>query len=417
VSCRDAVNLARVCATTAALVLIDPFGALAAVAPPPDPDLTLAARETFDTWRNVSGGLKVGATTLNKLQISGTWTANAWQDPSFRLHVQIFRTDGKPLTARVGDLQTVSNIEAASTNRLFEAWAEQSFGKPGAGGLAVRVGLIDLNSDFDSIEPAALFVDSSHGIAPDLSKSGRNGPSIFPVSAAAVRFTWTPADTWTVRAGLFDGVPGDPQHPKAFAAVRLSSTAGAMEILEVDHKLGKDAKVSLGAWSYTSALPRLRGSGEGREDGIFGFVEGPVPGLTDWKGWVRTGLANPDAQVVSGYLGAGLVRKGLFAARPDDNLGFAVSRAAIAPDAQRLQGIHHAETTWETTYQIKAAGWIAVQPDLQYVVRPSSQAGLRNAFVIGVRFVVTAGYPKKAPATDQADPTVPPDNSADVPAS
>jgi hypothetical protein len=37
--------------------------------------------------------------------------------------------------------------------------------------------------------------------------------------------------------------------------------------------------------------------------------------------------------------------------------------------------------------------------------------------VIGVRVVLTAGYPKKAPATEQADPTVPPDNPADAPPS
>ena len=102
----------------------------AATAPPKDPDLTFAARETFESWRDVSGGVGVGDTTLNKLQISGTWTANAWSNPGFRLHAQVFRTNGERLTSRVGDLQTVSNIEALSTDRLFEAWAEQSFGKP-----------------------------------------------------------------------------------------------------------------------------------------------------------------------------------------------------------------------------------------------------------------------------------------------
>ncbi|WP_394762178.1 carbohydrate porin [Phenylobacterium sp.] len=377
--------------------------------------MTFAARETFESWRNVSGGMRVGDTTLNKLQISGTWTANAWSNPGFRLHAQVFRTNGERLTSRVGDLQTVSNIEALSTDRLFEAWAEQSFGKPTQGGVAVRVGLIDLNSDFDSIEPAALFIDSSHGIAPDLSKSGRNGPSIFPVSSAAVRLTWTPTEDWTVRGGVFDGVPGDPQHPKAFAAVRLSSEDGALGIAEVDHKLGKDAQVSLGAWRYTTASATLDGAIRSHDSGVFGYVEGPVPRLEGWSGWVRAGWGNRDVQVVSGYVGGGVVRKGLVAGRSDDRLGFAVSRAAIAPAAQRLQGLRAAETTWEATYQVKVADWIAVQPDVQYLVHPSGRAGLPNVLVVGLRVVLTAGYPKKAPATEQADPTVPPDNPAEAP--
>jgi hypothetical protein len=37
--------------------------------------------------------------------------------------------------------------------------------------------------------------------------------------------------------------------------------------------------------------------------------------------------------------------------------------------------------------------------------------------MIAVRVVLTAGYPKKAPATEQADPTVPPDNPAHAPPS
>jgi porin len=132
------------------------------------PDLTVAARETVDVWRNLSGGLSVGYTTLNKLQVSGTWTANRFDDPGFRIHAQVFRTNGERLTSRTGDLETASNIEALSTNRLFEAWAEQVFGEAGNGGVAVRAGLIDLNSDFDSIDPASLFINSSHGIAPDV---------------------------------------------------------------------------------------------------------------------------------------------------------------------------------------------------------------------------------------------------------
>jgi porin len=399
------VGLALICAACTATA------ARAAVAP--DPDVTLSMRETADAWRNVEGGESVGWTSLNKLQVSGTWTANRLGEPGFRLHLQVFRTNGERLTSRVGDLQTVSNIEALSATRLFEAWAEQRVGKTGAGGLEVRAGLIDLNSDFDSIAPAGLFINSSHGIGPDLSKSGRNGPSIFPVSAAAVRLTWTPTPVWTVRGGLFDGVPGDPDHPKAFAAVRLGDGDGALAIGEADRKLGKDGQLSLGAWRYSAELPSLDGDRRRRDGGVFAFVEGPLPELQGWDGWMRVGAANGDVQAVSRYFGAGVVRSHFLAARPGDRLGLAVSRAAVSSAARTLQGLRGAETTFEATYQLKIADWIAAQPDIQYVVHPSSRAGLSDALVMGVRLVVTAGYPKKAPATEQADPTVPPDAPAD----
>ena len=134
-------NLLAPAVAVVAAVLV--AAAASAAPPPPDPDLTLAARETVDVWRNLSGGLSVGDTTLNKLQVSATWTANKLDDPGFRIHAQIFRTNGERLTSRTGDLQTASNIEALSVARLFEAWAEQTFGEPGKSGVAVRAGLID----------------------------------------------------------------------------------------------------------------------------------------------------------------------------------------------------------------------------------------------------------------------------------
>jgi porin len=398
----------------ACLAIIGGTPGVAAPAASPDPDLTLSARETVDVWRNTKGGLRVGWTSLSKLQVSATWTANALHDPGFRIHAQVFRTNGERLTSRTGDLQTASNIEALSTDRLFEAWAEQTFGNEGHGGWALRTGLIDLNSDFDSIDPASLFIDSSHGIGPDISKSGRNGPSIFPVSAAAVRLTWTPTENWTVRGGVFDGVPGNPDHPKAFAAVRLSARDGVLSILQADRKLSKDAQISLGVWGYSRGVQRLDGGGPQGDAGVYGFVEGPIPMLGGWTGWVRVGLGDPSVQVIYGYLGGGLTKKGVFAARPDDRLGFAVSRAAISPDARRLNGLSRAETTFEGAYQIKVRDWVAVQPDVQYIVHPSSQTDLGDALVVGLRLVITAGYPRRAPATEQTDPTVAPDAPPDA---
>ncbi len=385
-------------------------------APGADPDVTVSARETVDTWRDVSGGVAVGWTTLNKLQVSATWNANALDDPGFRIHAQVFRTNGERLTSHTGDLQTVSNIEALSTDRLFEAWAEQAFGVDGHGGWAVRAGLIDLNSDFDSVDPASLFLGSSHGIGPDISKSGRSGPSIFPVSSAAVRLTWTPTEDWTVRGGVFDGVPGNPDHPKAFATVRLSADDGMLSIVQIDRKLSRNAQVSVGAWGYNRGVPRLDGIGPRADIGVYGFIEGPVPRLDGWTGWVRVGRGDPAVQVACGYLGAGLVRAGVFAARPDDRLGIAVATAMISPTARRLIGLSRAETTFEGTYQIKLRDWLAVQPDVQYIVHPSGQAHVGNALVVGLRLVFTAGYPQRVSATEQTDPTVAPDAPPDAPA-
>lgn len=172
------------------------------------PPFAIAARETFDMF-GVPAGVRPGAAILNKLQISATVRGDELGFAGWSIHGQMFRSDGKSLSRRMGDIQTADNIEAVRVTRLFEAYLAKMW-TMGKGSIAVRLGLIDLNSQFDSIDPASLMLNSSHGIGPDLSRSGRNGPSIYPVTAVGSTVTWVNSQGWTIRAGLFDGVAGSP---------------------------------------------------------------------------------------------------------------------------------------------------------------------------------------------------------------
>ena len=354
-----------------------------------------------------------GLVVLNKFQVSGTLEGRYVGLDGWRVHGQIFRTDGESLSARVGDIQTVDNIEAVNATRLFEAWIERSFGPSDKPVAALRLGLIDLNADFDSTDPASLFINSSHGIGPDLSRSGLDGPSIFPVSAFGARLTWNASDKLTVKSAVFDGVAGDPLRPHAFVAERLAASDGLLRIGEVDDRLTDNLTLTAGVWAYTRALePALlpgRSPAPGR--GVFAALSTATPKDAGWAWWVRVGLADSRAQAVGGYLGGGVIYKGVFG-RPNDRLGFAIARAEIAGDARRAEGLPRAETTFEASYQAKLGDAFAVQPDLQYVVDPSGRAGRPNAMVVGLRFIFTGGYPTKAKPEDATDPTVPPDTPA-----
>ena len=92
---------------------------------------------------------------------------------------------GGSISELTGDIQSVSNIEAENSWRLYEVWANVPI-KTLNGSLLV--GLYDLNSEFDVINTGGLFLNSSHGIGPDFSSSGVTGPSIFPYTSLAVRF-------------------------------------------------------------------------------------------------------------------------------------------------------------------------------------------------------------------------------------
>ena len=388
----------RVVASALAGVLAFAGAARAEDAPAekPPPALSLNALETLDFWENTEGGLKTGGTVLSKLRVSATWNAKQLGAPGFKAHVQIFATNGRPFSGDfVGDTQTLSNIEAPTSVRLFEVWADQSFGDKGS----VRVGLLDVNHDFDINTPVGLFIASSDAIAPELSKSGRNGPSIFPVSSFGVRGIWTPSKRFTFRAAALDGVSGDPAHPGAFVIARLRASDGLLLLGQTDWNISDQAQVSIGAWGYTAPTQRIDPArpGQERQAGVYAFVDGPIS--KSLSAWVRVGYANPAVDQVSSFVGSGVVwnvpwRKG-------DQAGLAIARAGVSGPAQRALGLPNAETSIEATYVFKVSDQLSLQPDVQYIVHPASAPSLPNALVIGLRITLTGQYP--AGTTDTED--------------
>jgi porin len=360
-----------------------------------DPPLVLELRNTAEVWRNLQGGLSVGDATLDKVQASLRFDGDSVGWPGFSAYAQVFKTNAGALSAnRTGDVQTASNIEAPGLGRLFELWAAQAFGqedKPGYA--AARIGVIDLNRTFDSIETSGLFVNSSHGIGPDLSRSSANGPSIFPTTGPAAQADWRPADRLLIHAGVF-GVP-DPAGLYRFVDLKVPGQPGAVVIAQADYALAKDAQASLGLWRSASEQPSLADPTRRvtPRPGVYGFIEGPTPLPGAPRGWLRAGAADPRIQSVAGYLGFGLVWKGLAPARADDEFGLAVARAEIGSPARKTFGLPLAETTFEATYSLRLNRFLHLQPDVQHIVHPAGAPGLHDATAVGLRLVAFARVP------------------------
>lgn len=372
------------------------------------PPLTIAARETFDGFA-VPAGREPGTAFLNKIQVSATLRGERFGLSGWTLHGQVIRFDGRSLSGGLGDIQTADNIEAVPLTRLFEAYLAKLWGNE-MSSVAVRLGLIDLNSQFDSIDPATAMLNSSHGIGPDLSRSGRNGPSIYPTTAFGSTATLVRSQTWTFRLGLFDGVAGSPAHPRAFFAERLKPSDGLFAIAQADWQLTRDSRLEAGAWGYTAAQdgPRAR---KAHDHGAYASYEGPLRLFPHLNFWLRGGIANSQAQAIAAYLGGGVVQQGTIPGRPDDRLGFAIAHAIIGSPAENALALHHAETSFELTYQMKISRRFVIQPDVDYVRHPAGIARAPDSLGVGVRLVAVSAYPIRMAASDPGDPTIPPDGS------
>ena len=342
-------------------------------------------------WRaDAAGGLARGARYLDNLDLQLAIDADrlvGWHGA--RLFAYVLHDNGVHLSPTlVGDAQGVSNVETdVRAWRLFEAWVEQDVGSYAS----VKLGLYNLNSEFDTTASGGLFLVSSHGVGPDLSQSGRNGPSIFPSTSLALRGEHAAGDHLLFRTAVLDGVPDDPAHP-ARTAVKLSGEDGALLIGEADW-VTKRSKMALGVWRYTSPFDRLgevsRASGNGgayflAETQLTGDGERGGEGLS---GWVRVGAADTRFNPIGEYLGGGVVRNGV-GARKDDQLGLSLALARFGPRARRLGANAGREAVIEAAYRLAVASWLSVQPDLQWVVSPSGRRDVRDAIVTGLRVKV-----------------------------
>ena len=350
-----------------------------------------------DVWWLADGGIDRGVTYLDNLDVSLTADMDAIADlPGLTVFAYALYNNGKSFSGnRVGDAQVISNIETGvKALRLYEAWAEQSFAQ---GRASVRAGLYDLNAEFDALETAGLFLNAAHGIGTDIAQTGENGPSIFPVTALAVRGQAELGSALTVRAAVLDGVPGNPAAP-ARTAIRFSDGEGLLLIGEADVKAGP-ARLLAGYWRYTARFERSDDGGRARgNDGA--YLRGEMPlwnaGGRTLSGFFRLGLADGRFNAFDRFASAGLVLAGLSGEAADDALGLALA-TAFAADASRTAAqaagapIDSSETAIELTYHRSVTDWLTVQPSVQYIINPGLDRGLGNALAVGVQTSVAFG--------------------------
>ncbi len=389
-----------------------------------DKGLTFHAVYTGETFSNVSGGLRHGTVYLDNVDLILIIDAEKllrWKDTTFFL-CGLGNQGGNP-SKNAGDAQAVSNIATFDTWKLYEAWIQKNLLD---NQVSILMGLYDLNTEFDWLKSASLFINSSHGIDPTFSLSGENGPSIFPNTTIVARAKWKPVPWFYLQTVVLNGLAGDPENPKGTHIIFnrnngiLSVTEAAYLIMPEPHaleykrirRLGRIAmpeyagKIALGTWFYTAEfddLTRVDNAGNPvqihgnhgmyvlAEQTIYHEKDDPLQNLTLF---VRFGFADKRINRFNFYTGGGAVYKGLIPGRNTDEIGLAIAGAHNGSEyktAQIRAGIPVDDSEWnlEATYRAQITKRFAVQPDIQYIMNPDTNPLVKDALAIGIRFEIT----------------------------
>jgi len=362
--------------------------------------ITFEALYVADVMHNARGGIKTGTGYLDDLRLQMSVDAEkslGIEGGTFFAFARAINS-GDFATRYSGEFQKVSNIDASPAVRLYEAWYEQTFFE---NRVSVRAGLYDLNTEFDANPVAVLFLNAAQGIGTEFGQTGRNGPSIFPVTSLAARIDWHDPSGLGVRFAILDGVPGDIRNPKR-TAIKLGDGDGALLVAQADYAWS-GGQFAVGGWQYTARFDDIVDDASGlthkRKDnaGAYGFITnrffGNDEGGPALDAYVRVGIAQPSINPVAAYFGAGVVGAGIIPGRPLDLIGFSIGIARTGSPYRKAAIIGGGlatkhETELEVTYRAELAPWLTVQPDLQFVIHPGFDPTLKNALVVGIRFEI-----------------------------
>ncbi len=399
------------------------------------PPITAEAIYTADLMGPVRGGLRREAVYQDNLDLTVSADLQrllGWRGAT--AYAYVLSNRGDDLTPVVGDAQGVSNIEAPNTWKLYEAWIQQNVLQ---GRVSILAGLYDLNTEFDAIQAAGAFLNSSFGMGAEYGQSGLNGPSSFPVTSLGLRVKVKPTRTSYLGLAVLDGVPGDATDPfgthvrlgngegwlVAGEAALLSRLDPGQEALTARSRAqrrhwrigrGREAarygsKLAVGGWLYTAPfddlVQREAAGSPLRQRGNRGayalgehrlYREGGNRG--GGKVFARVGLARADFNRFGTFGSGGVVLYGLIPGRDDDETGLGIAvakngvpyRRAVALGGGATDG---AEATLELTHRTNLGSWLAVQPDLQWVVNPDTRPDRGNVVVLGVRVEAAVRFP------------------------
>ncbi len=355
---------------------------------------------------NTSGGLKRGTSYIGNLDLTMTLDTaklGLWPNGTFFIYGLHTHRTASPSATYIGDLQAVSNIDGPRLFRLYEFWYEHKFADEI---YSLLLGLHDLNSEFVTTEYGGLFINSSFGIIPTMSLN--TTVSTFPITAPAVRFKWTPNESFEWLFGVYNGDPGDENYNPHGVRWAFNKKHGLLSISELSMKGDLDfiqqgqslpGAVKIGAWHSNNDLDDVldvdANSVRIRHDdnyGIYGIFDQDIYREDENQGlgfFLQLGAAPKDRNQVSGYIGAGFNYTGLIPGRNEDVVGLAIASAQISKDYRVANSLEKKEETLELSYRAQVTPSIVLQPDVQYIKNPGADPNIKDAVATTIQFEVS----------------------------
>jgi porin len=338
------------------------------------------------------------------------------------VHVSGSFRSGRSLSkVAIGNTFPVSNLFGGETLRFYELYLEQSLYE---GTVSVVIGRFGIGDEFVTSPLYSVFLNNAidgNPLSIPLNIPAFSAQS-YPVAQWAIRTKVQLSQAWSVMAGVSNGdrtLGRNRTHGLDFS---LRSDSDIFAIGEIGYRYGAedDATSLLGNYKFggyydAGKFPDLYQDTQGgsyiasglppqvlhQNYGLYLLVDQQIFREDDEKH--RQGLipfagvtfAPANINTFPFFFLAGMIYHGLFPGRDRDTAGLGLAYGQFSHDLQRSQrvsqptnGVQSFEMITELTYQYEVTPHLIIQPDMQYIIRPSGTGRIPNALVIGVQVAV-----------------------------
>ena len=336
-----------------------------------------------------------------------TAKAKLWDNGAFVLH-WIYGMGTSP-TATVGDLRSVSNIDASFMSSgemvmpgldILELWYEHSFPFNQS---SIRFGIGYLSSDFYKSKYTGLFLTSGiNSIGTEIlwNTMASNPPN----TTLGLWYKTKLSENIYGQAVVFDGFP---DHSTKVFDLDINSEEGIFIASEFGWSEGEAKKegyfkMGVGAWYLSQNIKQNMTIGVKAYPGDPVATQGVYTvidkAFDDKLGvFFKGGIAVNGINKFRHYFTLGITQKGIIESRPSDTIGLAVVQSKLSDTYIKYHGkddqgnviTFTQETIYELTYSIPVNKWLMIQPDLQYVLQPGMNVNNKNAVVGIIRAEIT----------------------------
>lgn len=333
-----------------------------------------------------TGGAKSGPRNIGALDLYIESDLSKYSEVQGELQFHYLHINLNDTRGGIGDSQTASNIDMPTqVDRIVDLWYQHNFTTE----FNIKIGLQDISMEYDITPSSLSFLNSSFGIGPDISMSGPNGASVWPITGLGIRSLYNFTDELSLRTGIFDANPGDQSTYRSFHT-DVGMNEGFLHMSELAHEIDT-RKIGLAVWNYSNAQKKLSKNGAETSYGTYGIFEQKL-NHSIWA-FFRAGWANPVVNLVHSNVATGIVYKGLIQKKKQiDEMGLGITRAHMTKGFLQNQEAKNLangnETAYEAYYQFKPLNILSLRPDVQYITNPSGLNNVKNALAVGLRTVV-----------------------------